>query len=167
MAIDFEALTAPEWVPVRMFGEDFEAGCIPLSPADFREHGAVLFGLTVATLIDSDEKRETTRADEQNAAIIACLTVRHLRRPGGESEPVALVLSDREQSAGATPPLLWVHHLDGESIGKIVGAGMTRYAEAAARVARFRAGTEAVAHAGRDGEEVRTDAGAVGVESDG
>jgi hypothetical protein len=48
-----------------------------------------------------------------------------------------------------------------------VGAGMTRYAEAAARVARFRAGAAAASHAGRDSEEVRTDPGAVGVESDG
>jgi len=44
---------------------------------------------------------------------------------------------------------------------------MTRYAEAAARVARFRAGAAAASHAGRDSEEVRADAGAVGVESDG
>jgi len=167
MGIDFAALAEPSWVPLRIAGQELEAGCIPLAPADFREHGAVLFGLTVASLIDSPEQRPTNRADEQNAAIIACLTIRHLRQNGGEPEPVRFVLAESDEQPAANPPRLWVGRIEAESVGHIVGAGMTRYAEAAARVARFRAGAAAASHAGRDSEEVRADAGAVGVESDG
>ena len=147
--IDLAAIAAPEWVETAGLGR-LDFGCCALSPADFDAHAGTLFGL-VAGVGQEGAPRAATAADLEHIQILACLTVRQARKPGEDT------------AAGR----LWVGRLPVEDVGHIAGAGIRRYVEAAARAARFRRGSEAAPHAGRDGEKVRDNPGPVAVQAAG
>jgi len=161
--IDLAAIAAPEWVETAGLGR-LDFGCCALSPADFDRHAGTLFGL-VAGVGQETAAREATPADLEHIQILACLTVRQVRKPGEDPQPLRLVLAETDEDTAAGR--LWVGRLPVEDVAHIAGAGVRRYVEAAARAARFRRGSEAAPHDGRDGEAVRDDPGAVAVQAAG
>jgi len=156
--LDLAALAAPTWVETAGLGRRLDFGCIPLSPGDFDNHASTLFGL-VAGVEGDKPAREPTAADLQHLQVIACLTVRHVRAPGGESQPFRFVLDEgaEDPSAGR----FWIGRLPSLEVGQVAGVALKDYIEAATRAARFRRGPEDGAHAGRDGEAVRSESGDV------
>ena len=161
--IDLAAIAAPEWVETAGLGR-LDFGCCALSPADFDRHAGTLFGL-VAGVGQETAARDATPADLEHIQILACLTVRQVRKPGEDPQPLRLVLAETDEDTAAGR--LWVGRLPVEDVGHIAGAGIRRYVEAAARAARFRRGSEAASHDGRDGEAVRDDPGPVAVQAAG
>jgi hypothetical protein len=160
--IDLAAMTAPEWVSTAgLVGSDqpLDFGLVPLQPADFADHAPTLFGLVAAADQPEAAEREVTRADRENVAILACLSVRYVRAPGGERSPMRLVLNeaDHDPAAGRLH-FGWVPEFD---LGAIAGHAIARYAEAALRARRFRVGSEADPHDRRNGAEIQHDPGAV------
>lgn len=156
--LDLSTLAAPTWVETAGLGHRLDFGCIPLSPGDFDSHAATLFGL-VAGAGEEAPAREPTAADLQNLQIIACLTVRHVRDEDGDVQPFRFVLDQGAEDPGAGR--FWVGRLPSLEVGQVAGAALKDYVEAAARAARFRFGPEDGAHAGRDGEAVRSESGDV------
>lgn len=160
--IDLAAMTAPEWVETSGLvgsGAPLDFGCIPLQPADFAEHAPTLFGLVAGVDQPEAADRAITRADRQNVAILACLSVRFVRAPGQDAAPMRLVLSEGDHDPGAGR--LWVGWVAEFDLGAIAGRAIARYAEAAQRARRFRLGPATDSHDGRNGEAVRDDPGPV------
>ena len=160
--IDLAAMTAPEWVSTAgLVGSDepLDFGLVPLQPADFADHAPTLFGLVAAADQVEDVAREATRSDRENVAILACLSVRFVRFPGGEPSPLRLVLDESQHDpAAGRLHFKWVSEFD---LGAIAGHAMVRYAKAALRARRFRIGSEADPHDRRNGAEIQHDPRAV------
>lgn len=150
--LDLSTLVEPTWVETAGLGRRLDFGCIPLSPGDFDAHAATLFGL-VAGVEGDKPAREATAADLQHLQVIACLTVRHVREPGAESQPFRFVLDEGAEDPAAGR--FWIGRLPSLEVGQVAGAALKDYVEAAARAARFRLGPEDGTHAGRDGEALQ------------
>jgi hypothetical protein len=157
--LDLSALTALRWVETDGLGR-LDFGCTVLAPCDFDKHASSLFGLVAG--IDPSAPasgRAATNADLENLQIITCLTVRKARKPGEEASDLRFVLAELDEDTENGK--LWVKRLPMEDLCHIAGAAMVRYAEAAARAARFRRGSKASADARRDREAVQPEPSAV------
>ncbi len=162
--LDLQQLTSLEWIETAGLGR-LDFGCVPLGPSDFDRYAASLFGLVAGAGADSAApQRDPTPADFEQMQIICCLTVRKAKRPGEDASDLRLVLaeSDEQPDAGR----VWVGRLPVMEVSLIAGKAMVKYVEAAQRAARFRQRSETPAHAGRNGETLRTDTRALSPESE-
>ena len=162
--MDLAALLAPSWVESVGLGRRLAFGCVPLAPADFHEHADALasFITAAATAVaDGDEDaRMPNRAEIQHMQVIAVLTVRSVRDvdEGGAGQPFQFVLNESQEDAAAAR--VWIGRLPVAEVAAIAGGGIARAMDAARRAAGFLEERSAAGNGGRDGAEIRDNAGA-------